>query len=436
VPRNVADDPRVVEVRLVSRPGRGIAPLPVAFEVDWYRPGSDRILRIDWDFDGDGIGDASGFSAAHVFPDPGSHPVTATITTRDHGTFQRTAAVRVHSAMMTLTLDDGHVTQHDFALPTFQQRGILPTAYIVPEWVEWRETGVDLSYMSWAEVETLQQAGWDIGSHSLTHPHLPLLAEPELRVELEASRDTLRAHGFPAKHFALPFGEYDSSMIPIVMEYYESNRATGNSVNPSPTVADPSLLKVKGTNWFKTLEEYQGYLDEAIAAGGWLILNNHVVRANCQQISFCVQQQMLDDILDYAEAMDVGFGTIDDVVSGRWAEDPTVFERPAAGHSTGAPGAASPAPRRLALRVAGPAAGGAADVALDVAAAGAYRVTVHDVRGRTVAVVLDGVLANGEHRLRWSLGDADGHPVGAGVYFLRARGAGSAATAKVVVVRR
>ena len=62
--------------------------------------------------------------------------------------------------------------------------------------------------------------------------------------------------------------------------------------------------------------------------------------------------------------------------------------------------------------------------------AGAVRVTVYDLRGREVAVVVDGPLAAGWQALRW---DAAG--LASGLYVVRAEGGGQEATQRISVVR-
>lgn len=432
-PRAEADDPELLDLRLAAHPGRGVAPLGVRLEVAWYQPGSDRILRVDWDFDGDDVVDACGFAATHVFQEPGAYHVVAHVVTRAHGTFTRGCTVLVHSAMMTLTFDDGHVTQSQYALPTLRARGVLPTAYVVPEWIEWREHGTSTQYVSWSELARLRDAGWDIGSHTLTHPHLPMLPLEEIRHELEASRDALADHGFPVKHFALPHGEYDERVLALVPTCYESNRATGNAVNPGPRAADRWLLLSKGTNWFKPLSEYRQYVDEAIGTGGWLILNSHIVYPTCGEIPYCVECSMLEDILDYAQANGVGLGTIDEIVSGAWERDPTWLE----------PGTPSPAePSPLAARIpqaellAGSARGAGGGSVLLRSDGGSWTITVHDASGRRIARIHDGLVPPGERAFRWDGRDDAGSVAASGVYFVRAvEGTGRMATTKTLILR-
>jgi hypothetical protein len=69
-------------------------------------------------------------------------------------------------------------------------------------------------------------------------------------------------------------------------------------------------------------------------------------------------------------------------------------------------------------------------VVLDVPTAQAVRVAVFDLLGREVAVLHDGPLAAGSHRLA-----LDATRLPAGLYLVRAMGAGHRATRKLMVTR-
>jgi hypothetical protein len=62
-------------------------------------------------------------------------------------------------------------------------------------------------------------------------------------------------------------------------------------------------------------------------------------------------------------------------------------------------------------------------------------VTVYDTRGRVVAEVFNGDLAEGAHALTWNGKTATGEPVPSGIYFYRFRAGGTDVTSKAVVVR-
>jgi flagellar hook assembly protein FlgD len=74
-----------------------------------------------------------------------------------------------------------------------------------------------------------------------------------------------------------------------------------------------------------------------------------------------------------------------------------------------------------------------ATIAFALPAAGSARVTVHDVTGRRVAMLLDASLAAGAQSVRWDARDDDGQRVAAGLYLVRLEHGASVTAAKLVV---
>jgi peptidoglycan/xylan/chitin deacetylase (PgdA/CDA1 family) len=67
------------------------------------------------------------------------------------------------------------------------------------------------------EVRRLIAAGWEIDSHTLTHPDLTTLDDARLRDELVGSRREIRRRfGQPADFFTYPAGRYDARVVAAV----------------------------------------------------------------------------------------------------------------------------------------------------------------------------------------------------------------------------
>ncbi|MCK4304778.1 MAG: T9SS type A sorting domain-containing protein, partial [Candidatus Eisenbacteria sp.] len=66
---------------------------------------------------------------------------------------------------------------------------------------------------------------------------------------------------------------------------------------------------------------------------------------------------------------------------------------------------------------------------------GRVRLTVHDVTGRRLHTLADGIECAGSHLRSWRMWDASRGPLGPGVYFLRLEAGGSVSTRKATVVR-
>jgi peptidoglycan/xylan/chitin deacetylase (PgdA/CDA1 family) len=68
-----------------------------------------------------------------------------------------------------------------------------------------------------AQVRSLIRAGWEIDSHTITHPDLTTVGPARLRGELVGSRRELRRRfGVPATFFCYPAGRYDPRVVAAV----------------------------------------------------------------------------------------------------------------------------------------------------------------------------------------------------------------------------
>jgi peptidoglycan/xylan/chitin deacetylase (PgdA/CDA1 family) len=109
-----------------------------------------------------------------------------------------------------LTFDDGSDTTYTTAQPIMQRYGFAGVSYVV-----YYTIGLT-HYMNADQIRTLHAAGWEIGSHSLSHKDLTV---PPYRQENEIvqSRRMLEAKlGVPVLSFAYPFGAYDESSVNYV----------------------------------------------------------------------------------------------------------------------------------------------------------------------------------------------------------------------------
>lgn len=109
------------------------------------------------------------------------------------------------------------------ALPTLRDLGIPATAFACSSYgEEGKPLDVaelaaelvahpnELATMTWDELRALAADGVEIGSHTVSHPHLTRLDDTELRRELVESREIVEDQmGRPCRFLAYPFGEDD-----------------------------------------------------------------------------------------------------------------------------------------------------------------------------------------------------------------------------------
>jgi peptidoglycan/xylan/chitin deacetylase (PgdA/CDA1 family) len=140
-------------------------------------------------------------------------------------------AVRATSGrVVAVTFDDAYLSELTLAKPLLDAVGYpatvyAPTAYLdTPErplkWdgiEQWHggEHEHELLPMSWDQLGELADAGWEIGSHTCTHPHLDRLGDDgELRAELVESKATVEERlGRECTTIAYPYGDYDERVV-------------------------------------------------------------------------------------------------------------------------------------------------------------------------------------------------------------------------------
>jgi len=111
-----------------------------------------------------------------------------------------------------LTFDDGSETIYENALPMMQRYGFTGASYIVYNYVGIR------NYMNADQIRALYAAGWEIGSHGLSHRDLTTRPYRQIDEIVESRRRLESLLGVPVLSFAYPFGAYDSDSLHYVHE--------------------------------------------------------------------------------------------------------------------------------------------------------------------------------------------------------------------------
>jgi peptidoglycan/xylan/chitin deacetylase (PgdA/CDA1 family) len=119
-----------------------------------------------------------------------------------------------------LTFDDGFLDNFETVLPLLREHGAHAFVFALPPLLDagapfaWPEVAADrerfgatMRSVTWDQLGEMAEAGFEVGSHTLTHPHLPALAPEPLRQELSDSRARVRERLGRCDTLAYPFGE-------------------------------------------------------------------------------------------------------------------------------------------------------------------------------------------------------------------------------------
>ncbi|MDR6553407.1 polysaccharide deacetylase family protein [Paenibacillus qinlingensis] len=128
--------------------------------------------------------------------------------------FENKSGITAPNKPVLLTFDDGYIDNVEEAMPILAKYHFPATLFMSPGMVE------DPSYLNWEQVKQLQEAGWDIQPHGMTHPHLPRLSAEQQAYEIKEARRLIEEKlGTQADVFCYPYGEYNQSTLKLLKEH-------------------------------------------------------------------------------------------------------------------------------------------------------------------------------------------------------------------------
>jgi len=133
---------------------------------------------------------------------------------------------------ITVTFDDGFVEGYTNAFPVFQEFDLRGNIAVNPAQVGYP------AYMTKANLDEVDAAGFSIVSHSMTHDSLPAASDGKLQWELSASQQWIDDQGYRGSNvFIVPYHAWGDRERSVVGEYYVAARGTSaNSVVPDSLV--------------------------------------------------------------------------------------------------------------------------------------------------------------------------------------------------------
>ncbi|MFN3787424.1 MAG: polysaccharide deacetylase family protein [Sulfurihydrogenibium azorense] len=84
---------------------------------------------------------------------------------------------------------------------------------------DWEKLNVKKPLMDWEEIKFLVSEGFEIGSHTITHPYLTKIPEKTAKAEIEDSKKILEDKlGVEIKTFCYPYGDYNERIKDLVAD--------------------------------------------------------------------------------------------------------------------------------------------------------------------------------------------------------------------------
>lgn len=134
------------------------------------------------------------------------------------------------SKPVVVSFDDGFRNQYTRALPTLHRHGWAGTLNLTLAHLHEGTYGLGPR-----EVARMIGDGWEVDSHTLTHPNLPSLSPTQLQHEVAGSRHELHAlFGVPVNFFCYPGGAYNETVIAATESAGYAGATTTNPGNATP----------------------------------------------------------------------------------------------------------------------------------------------------------------------------------------------------------
>ncbi len=124
-----------------------------------------------------------------------------------------------------ITFDDAYTSVYKNAFPTLQRFGYVATVFVITKYVgatntwDYHSDRYRTSHCNWGQISELSASGWEVGSHTVSHPNLRFLSGQKRWHELMYSKDVLE-HQLQKEVgvISYPFGSYDQPVIDDVMK--------------------------------------------------------------------------------------------------------------------------------------------------------------------------------------------------------------------------
>ena len=157
---------------------------------------------------------------------------------------------------VAITFDDGFENVLTEASPVLRAHNLKATVYVITGMLGRRTAWIDrgaplpsLRLLTGEKIDTLQQAGREIGAHSITHGFLTQYSNAQLRAELRLPKDELEQRlGLIVPSFAYPQGDYDPRVLRAVRDAGYATAATVDQGRATPSSNPLSLPRLLVSN--------------------------------------------------------------------------------------------------------------------------------------------------------------------------------------------
>ncbi len=167
---------------------------------------------------------------------------------------------RIDQNTVTLLFDDGFENFYTHAFPILQEFDLKASVFPVVDCLG--DSMVFDVYkpkpcLTKEQLTHIAKAGFEIGSHTMTHPDLTLISNKQLQYELAQSKDFLESiTNNPIHTISFPFGSWNHR----VWDFAQECGYTAAVAYRKHRIASKSILSARGVYAFDSIEDLQSKL--------------------------------------------------------------------------------------------------------------------------------------------------------------------------------
>jgi peptidoglycan/xylan/chitin deacetylase (PgdA/CDA1 family) len=259
----------------------------------------------------------------------------------------------VSTGKVSLTFDDG-LKSALLAADTLKPFGYAGTEYVISSCVGLTTApnacaaDQNDTYMTWDDIKNLyNNYGWEIGSHTETHPQLSTdkLTDAQIVEQLSGSLNAIKTNtGITPTEFADPYGDYDNNTIATIAKYYASHRAFQDLTFPDASEPITNTFPYYAprssspyNDYMLTVAEIQGdvpeatveaMIDQAKANNQWLILVFHKIVSGTASTVKDDYQYSASDLTKIAQHLQTTGMPVTSIANGRATSTTNLFANP------------------------------------------------------------------------------------------------------------
>lgn len=214
--------------------------------------------------------------------------------------------------MVTFIFDDGHKTFYDNAYPLFEEKG-YDAAIAVDTLGQTLRRG---DRMSWQNISEMEESGWEVMSHSVTHQRYDESSRIRVALELFLSKVQLEILGYEVNQYVAPMSTYPLDEHKDLLDrFYDASYTTYK--NPKELPIEELVLDEFDTNEMyrvnmegKSPEELINYVDFADKNDVWIVFYEHQIGGEDNY----TKTETLSELLNYIDDIEIDVRTGSDAI--------------------------------------------------------------------------------------------------------------------------